>query len=407
MRKDLNDLHLGGFEDAATRRQVIRGLAALGLTGPAAISCLRSAESAQMHTLMGAGEFTQGIEDIIRAAHSPELHSYTSFEIVGSDLPWKDAGIEVAEGQNITFLISGRWWIVRDLDVWVEPGMAFFARVGGQSPVYNPMSNTGTLQAPRSGPITVARAIGEWVDEKAEELATPLDVYQQGDGRIEAVALVWNGSPLAGLRSLLAHGDVAVALRAEITRLETEPAVPDGWKPMFMFGNAGIFSSCSDGEICCHTHKNVCILQRDVSLPLAADTMFDWRWNVQELPSQLSEDQVLTHDYLSMAIEFDDGQDLTYMWSADMPVGYVFRCPLPRWAPIETHMVVRSGRDLLGQWVSESRNVYDDYKQHIGGDATRVTRVWIIANTVFQRRTGSARFSDIVVRDGSQTFNLT
>jgi len=394
-------------EDGASRRQVLKGLAAIGLSGPAAIACLRSAESAQMHTLMSPNEFSKGMERLIQAAGTPELHSYTSFEITGPDMPWKDIGIEVAEGQNVTFLVGGRWWIVRDLDVWVEPGMAFFARVGGESPIYNPMSNTGTMHAPRSGPITVARAIGEWVDEKAEELATPLDVYQQADGRIEAVALVWNGSPLSGLRSLLAHGDVAGALREEVTRLETEPAVPDGWRPMFMFGNAGIFSSCADGEICCHTHKNVCILQRDVSLPLAADTFMDWRWNVQELPSQLSEDQALNHDYLSMAIEFDDGQDMTYMWSTDLPEGHVFRCPLPRWTPIETHMVVRTGHAQLGQWISESRNVYEDYKQHIGGDATRVVRVWIIANTVFQRRTGLARFSDIVVRDSNQEVKLT
>ncbi len=394
-------------QDAAARRKILKGLAALGLSGPTVMSYIRTAAATQMHTLMAPDEFTQGIERIIQAADSSELHSYASFEIVGTDLPWKDIGLDVKEGQHVTFLASGRWWVARELDVWVEPGIALFARAGGESPIYTPMNNTGTMVAARSGPVSVARAIADWVDEKAEAVAMPQDVYQQGDGRIEAVALVWNGDPLSGLRSLLDQGDVAGAIREEVTRLETEPPLPDGWRPGFMFGAGGIFSSCADGEICCHTHKNVCILERDVSMPLAPDTVLDWHWNVQELPSPLSENKIVTHDYLSMAVEFDDGQDITYMWSVDMPVGYVFRCPLPRWTPIETHMVVRNGRDSLGQWISESRNVYDDYAQHIGGPATRVVRVWIIANTVFQRRTGLARFKEIVVRDSNQSVKLT
>ena len=32
-----------------------------------------------------------------------------------------------------------------------------------------------------------------------------------------------------------------------------------------------------------------------------------WRWIVEELPSRLPEDQLTSHDYLSIAAEFDDG----------------------------------------------------------------------------------------------------
>ena len=80
------------------------------------------------------------------------------------------------------------------------------------------------------------------------------------------------------------------------------------------------------------------------SAPLKASGKgLDWQWVVDRLPSHLPEDQILTHDYLSIAVEFDDGQDITYMWSSSLPVGQVFRCPLPGWDAVETHVVQRSG----------------------------------------------------------------
>ena len=278
------------FDHPESRRRVLKGLAALGLSGPAAIAGLNTGCAGPLHAMMGPGELSKGMSRIVQAATVPQLNRIETFRVNGDDLPWKDTGIAVEEGQSVTFLLSGRWWIVKDLDVWVEPGLAFFARVGDANPIYNPMNNSGTMIAPRAGRISVARSIGDWVDDKAEAVFTPPEMYIQNDGsHIEVVALIWNGDALEGLRALRAQGDVGGALNAEITRLETEPSVPDGWRPLYLTGNGGIFSSCGPGEICCHVHKKACLMARDVSLPLAPNTMLDWRWNVAELPSLISE----------------------------------------------------------------------------------------------------------------------
>ncbi|MEQ8663268.1 MAG: DUF3047 domain-containing protein, partial [Gammaproteobacteria bacterium] len=298
-------------------------------------------------------------------------------------------------------------WLVEELDVWVEPGLAFFARIGDTGPVYNPQKNSGTFVAARDGRLSVARAIGEWADGRAETVATPPEIYTAARGELRGVVLVWQGDALAGLRTLRERGDVGGLIDAEITRLLTEPPPPAGWEPMYVTGNAGIYSSCAPGEICCHTHKNACLLTRDVDLPLAPGARLDWRWIVEELPSARAEDELLAHDYLSIAVEFDDGQDLTYMWSAGLPVGHVFRCPIPSWQPIETHMVVRSGRAELGHWLAESRDVFVDYRDHIGGTARRIVRVWLIALSFFQRGTGRARYADIMVTSGEATRHLS
>ena len=106
----------------------------------------------------------------------------------------------------------------------------------------------------------------------------------------------------------------------------------------------------------------------------------------------MPEDQLTSHDYLSIAAEFDDGQDLTYFWSSSLPVGKAFR-----WTPLESHMVVRSGLADLGKWVRDERDIYADYKTHIGGPAKSVVNIWLLGVSLFQRRSGSCRCAQMQI----------
>jgi hypothetical protein len=84
--------------------------------------------------------------------------------------------------------------------------------------------------------------------------------------------------------------------------------------------------------LCCNNRSCIndgAILKRPLDFPLDNTVRLDWSWRVKTLPSRLAENTLATHDYLSMAIEFDNGQDLTYLWSSCLPVGTSFRCPIP------------------------------------------------------------------------------
>ncbi|MFZ2404827.1 MAG: DUF3047 domain-containing protein [Methylobacter sp.] len=74
-----------------------------------------------------------------------------------------------------------------------------------------------------------------------------------------------------------------------------------------------------------------------------------------------------THDYLSIAVEFDNRQDIIYYWSAELPPETSYRCPISTWAHRGTHVVLRSGQQGLGEWFNEDRNLYQDYINAIGG----------------------------------------
>jgi hypothetical protein len=222
------------------------------------------------------------------------------------------------------------------------------------------------------------------------------------------MALVWRGSALAGLTSLLGHGDVDGIIAAELARLQSPRKLPAGWHNFFMLGGGPvIFNDIGNGAIAVEPLKNAGILQRPIGIDLTPGTKLSWRWIVEELPSRLPEDQLTSHDYLSIAAEFDDGQDLTYFWSSSLPVGKAFRCPIPRWTPLESHMAVRSGFADLGKWVSDERDVYADYKEHIGGPAKSVVNVWLLGVSLFQRRSGSCRFADMQIsQPGAATLKL-
>ena len=109
-----------------------------------------------------------------------------------------------------------------------------------------------------------------------------------------------------------------------------------------------------------------------------------------------------THDYISVAILFDNGQDMSYVWSSELAEGTVFRCPLPDSNARETHLVIRSDPSEIGQWLREERNISADYERYIGGPMPkRITQVWLIANTAFQGGTGTARVANISIGDSS------
>src|SRR5262249_18169135 len=109
-------------------------------------------------------ELIDGVTALVAMAKSPDLREARVFDLTGSELPWKDLGIILANGQEVTFLLGGRVWLAREQDLWVEPGVAFHVRTRGARPMFDPMSNTGTMAAAADGPLEMARSLVEFKD---------------------------------------------------------------------------------------------------------------------------------------------------------------------------------------------------------------------------------------------------
>jgi hypothetical protein len=380
-----------------SRRAILRHAAALGAAMPFAVTASNAVVAAEQGSAAQT-DFRKSFEDLLSRANSPELAGYRLFEINGSDLPWIDLGLEATKGQQVTFLVTGRWWLSRQHDLWFRPGLTFHARTRGQRPIYSPGTDTSTMKVLHDGPIEVARLATLYAD-KDGRLTIPEDVYRKDDVKITGVALLWRGEAVAGLASLAAHGgDIGGLVASELARLRRNRILPEGWSNLFLLGGGEeSFVRDANGEIVCESAGSASIIERPLTLPLASRPKLGWRWKINQLPSAVAEDQAPVHDYLSIGVKFEDGQDFTYIWSAALPMGKVFRCPLAGWDAVETHMIVDSGAKGLGSWRELERDVASDYAAHIGGSAKAISHIWLLAITPFQRRRGSCRYADIRV----------
>jgi hypothetical protein len=128
---------------------------------------------------------------------------------------------------------------------------------------------------------------------------------------------------------------------------------------------------------------------------------------MDRLPASRAEDTLLTHDYMSVAVEFDDGRDLSYHWSVALPPETSYRCPLPHWRKREWHLVVRSGSAGLGEWQHEERTLAPDRDRAIGGATPReVVRVWLIVTCLAAGGEARGSYADIELTDGSTTMRV-
>jgi hypothetical protein len=380
-----------------SRREILRGASVLGSALPFALRPLNHACAAE-HAGAPSEAFKSDITNLISRARSPELAAYRLFEMKGSDLPWIDLDLTTTKGQQVSFLLTGRMWISRQFDLWFPPGLVFHARTRDKRPIYSPGTDTGTMTAAHEGPLEIARSAAQFSNEDGA-LWTPQEEYRNQEVKIVGVALVWKADAAAGLASVAAHGDVDGLFAAEIGRLKRGRKLPQGWSDHFSLGGgAENFSRAENGEIVCESAGFASIIERPLAVPFSARPKLGWRWKIDQLPSVVAEDQAPFHDYLSIGVKFEDGQDLTYIWSAALPTGKVFRCPLAGWNNIETHMIVESGADRIGSWQAFERDVAADYAAHIGGPAKGISDIWLLAITPFQRRRGACRYADINIR---------
>ena len=60
--------------------------------------------------------------------------------------------------------------------------------------------------------------------------------------------------------------------------------------------------------------------------------------------------------------------------------------------------VVQAGREELQQWVTQERDVYEDYKKAFGEEPTRISGVAIMTDTDNTQESAVAWYGDIIFR---------
>ncbi len=69
---------------------------------------------------------------------------------------------------------------------------------------------------------------------------------------------------------------------------------------------------------------------------------------------------------------------LDYIWGSGAPVGTII---VNSWTSRIRMVMVESGADRAGEWVTEERNVYDDFRRAFGEEPGRITHIAIYTDT--------------------------
>ena len=166
-------------------------------------------------------------------------------------------------------------------------------------------------------------------------------------------------------------------------------------------------------------------LTREVTIDPKMYPIVEWRWKVGNVLKNGDVTQKAGDDYparLYITFEYDSdkvgffekaqyeaarflhGQyppigAINYIWESKSPVGTV--APNPFTERVQM-IVVESGQEKVGQWVTESRNIYEDYKAAFGEDPPMISGVAVMTDTDNTNESAVAWFGDIAFKASAE-----
>jgi hypothetical protein len=139
-------------------------------------------------------------------------------------------------------------------------------------------------------------------------------------------------------------------------------------------------------------------LYREIMVDLTATPWLHWSWKVDNL-LQVDELTKAGDDFPARVYVVVSGgalfwrtRSLVYVWSSHQPVGTLWDNPFTGNAK---HIAVRSGREGLGRWLEEKRNLREDWRRAFGEDIDRIDGVAIMTDTDNSGQAASAWYGDI------------
>ena len=130
-------------------------------------------------------------------------------------------------------------------------------------------------------------------------------------------------------------------------------------------------------------------LSRSLTVDLQANPLISWEWNVLILPTGAVSRQAQRDDHgaavylgFSSMEEPDRKTTIGYIWDNALPVGTDLSRPND---PFVHYVVVRSGREQLGNWLTEERNVLSDYRRLFGEEPAIVNGIHDAVGVAFKR----------------------
>ena len=176
------------------------------------------------------------------------------------------------------------------------------------------------------------------------------------------------------------------------------------WGKMILNGEVdyALVQSGDEGYVKAVSEKTCSALYRRVGFNLKKYPILKWKWRVMQFPDiSKAESDEERDDYAArihvifLFFNFSSTQFLEYAWAENTPPDTILTSPFGDNIKI---IVVRSGREVEQEWVSESRNVYEDYIRAFGKEPKKnVGAIAIMCDADGTKTSAEALFDNITI----------
>ncbi len=161
----------------------------------------------------------------------------------------------------------------------------------------------------------------------------------------------------------------------------------DGWTEKGFAGHTDYQLVTLDGQTVLQARSKAAAsgLVRKIKIDLGKTPYLNWRWKIDHTLGHPDERSKQGDDYPARVyVVFSGGaffwrtRAVNYVWSSSQPMG-------AQWANAYTGNVrmiaVRAGQALKGQWVTERRNIREDFKLLFGTDIRYLDAVAVMSDS--------------------------
>ena len=210
------------------------------------------------------------------------------------------------------------------------------------------------------------------------------------------------GSVMASVILLVSHGVWAEdsLTVADFSSAAVGGGIPAGWELKEKSGTADI-AVVKDGEMSAvrfRSNNASFSLQKEVKVDLKQFPVLAWKWKVAKLPAGGDFRKSKTDDQAAqLFVAFTKTKSIVYIWDTSAPQGLMEdTTPVP-FMHVKV-VVVRSGPADMGKWISESRNVYEDYKKLYGSEPPAVSGMRLQINSQHTGTSAESYFADVTFK---------
>ncbi len=173
--------------------------------------------------------------------------------------------------------------------------------------------------------------------------------------------------------------------------------IPPGWRLKENSGKADI-SVVQEGPIHAlrfRSKDSSFSLQKSTDVNLQEYPLLSWKWKVTQLPvggdfrKRSSDDQAA-----QLFLGFSNSKVIVYIWDSSAPMGVTGNTWSPPFMTIKA-VVVRSGHLETGRWLTETRNVYEDYRKIFGKEPPKIEGLRLQINSQHTKSSAESFFADI------------